>query len=66
MKSIIMPTPIDTGTVQLSKETRKQLLHEVKETLATNIGVKNKKRFTAGDLWNLQRNTRTASYLMRR
>ena len=61
MKSIVMPK-----SVQLSEEIKKQLLHEVKETLATDIGVKNKKRFTAGDLWNLQRNTRSASDMMRR
>lgn len=66
MKSIVMPIPIAIGTVQLSDEIKKQLLHEVKETLATDIEVKNKKRFTAGDLWKLQRNSRSASDRMRR
>ncbi|HMK25347.1 MAG TPA: hypothetical protein VK483_04895 [Chitinophagaceae bacterium] len=66
MKSIVMPTPIDIGAVQLSEEIKKQLLHEVKETLATGIGVKNKKRFTPADMWNLQRNMRTASDMLRR
>ena len=61
MKSITMPK-----TVQLSEEIKKELLHEVKETLATGIKVKNKKRFTAADLWNLQRNSRSASYMLRR
>ena len=61
MKSIVMPK-----TVQLSDEIRKQLLQEVKETLAADAIVKNKKRFTAGDLWNLQRNTRSASDMIRR
>lgn len=61
MKSIVMPK-----NVQISEDIRKQLLHEVKETLATHISVKNKKRFTAGDLWNLQRNSRSASDMMRR
>lgn len=61
MKSIAMPK-----TVQLSDEIKKQLLHEVKETLATDIEVTSKKRFTAGDLWNLQRNSRSASDRMRR
>ena len=61
MKSIIMPKP-----VQLSEEIRKQLLHEVKETLATGIGVENRKRFTAADMWNLQRNIRSASDMMKR
>jgi hypothetical protein len=61
MKSIVMPK-----TVQLSEEVKKQLLHEVKETLATGIGVKNRKRFTPADMWNLQRNMRTASDRLRR
>ena len=61
MKSITMPK-----TVQLSEEIKKELLHEVKETLATGINVKNKKRFTAADLWHLQRNSRSASDMMRR
>jgi hypothetical protein len=61
MKSIVMPK-----IVQVDKEIRKQLLHEVKETLATDIGVKNRKRFTPADMWNLKRNRRTASDMMRR
>jgi len=61
MKSIVMPK-----SVQLSEEIKKQLLHEVKETLATEIGVKNRKRFTPADMWNLQRSRRTASDMMRR
>ena len=61
MKSIVMPK-----TVQLSEEIRKQLLHEVKETLATDMGIKNRKRFTVADMWNLKRNRRTASDMMRR
>ena len=61
MKSIVMPK-----TVQLSEEIRKQLLHEVKETLATGIDVKKRKRFTSADLWNLQRNMRTASDMLKR
>lgn len=61
MKSILMPK-----TVQLSEEIKTQLLHEVKETLATDIHVKNKRRFTASDLWNLQRKSRSASDRARR
>jgi len=61
MKSIAMPK-----TVQVDEEIRKQLFHEVKETLATDIGVKNRKRFTPADLWNLQRNQRTAALKLRR
>ena len=61
MKSITLPK-----TVQLSEEIKKELLHEVKETLATGIQVKKKRRFTAADLWSLQRNSRSASDMMRR
>jgi len=61
MKSIAMPK-----IVQVDEEIKKQLLQVVKETLATDIGVKNRKRFTPSDLWNLQRNQRTAAYMMRR
>lgn len=56
MKSITMPK-----TVHVDEEIKKQLLHEVKETLDVTKSVKSNKRFTASDLWNLQRNTRTAS-----
>ena len=61
MKSIAMPKP-----VQVDEEIKKQLLQVVKETLATDIGVKNRKRFTHADMWNLQRNRRTASNMMRK
>lgn len=61
MKSIVMPK-----IVQVDEEIKKQLLLEVKETLATDIGVKNRKRFTAADMWHLKRNRRTSSDLMRR
>ncbi len=61
MKSIVMPK-----TVQLDEETMSRLLHEVKETLAADVKVKNKKRFTAADLWNLKRNRRSASDMMRK
>jgi hypothetical protein len=42
MKSIAMPK-----TVQLDEEIKMQLLHEVKETLATGIVLNFRKRFTA-------------------
>lgn len=61
MKNITMP-----GTVILGEEIKKQLLHEVKETLATDFVVKKRKRFTAAELWSLQRNRRYAGGIMRR
>jgi hypothetical protein len=61
MKSIVMP-----GTVLLGEDIKKQLLQEVKETLATEISLKTRKRFTAADLWNLQRNRRFTAGLLRK
>ena len=48
--------------VQIEEESLKQLVIEVKETIATNINpseVKDKK-FGVADMWNSQRNMRTA------
>ena len=71
MTSNVMPS-----VVQIEEESLKQLVTEVKETLATNINLptgqaglqpttaKNKK-FGIVDMWNCQRNVRTA-VLMRR
>jgi hypothetical protein len=62
MKSIVMPK-----TVQLKEKTNNQLPAEVKETLAQDASVKNNKtKFTAMDMWNRQRNSRSASSMMRR
>jgi len=51
--------------VQLNEEI-KQLSTEVKETLATEASVTNKTKFTAVDMWNRQRSSRSASDMMRR
>lgn len=61
MKSNAMPK-----TVQLSEEMKQQLTAEVNETLAMEANVKNNKKFTAVDMWNRQRNGRSASDMMRR
>lgn len=61
MKNITMPR-----TVALDEEIRKQLFQEVKETLATDFLVKKTRRFTAAELWSLQRNRRFAGGIMRR
>jgi outer membrane murein-binding lipoprotein Lpp len=60
MKSIIMPK-----TEQLNEKVN-QLSEEVKETLATEAKVNNKVKFTAVDMWNRQRNSRSASDRIRR
>ena len=67
MKSIIMPVH-----EQLDKKTKDQLFNEVKETVAETIpiaiGVKGqtKKTFTVQDMWNRQRQAKSASAMMRR
>ena len=64
MTSKVMPS-----IVQLEEESLKELVTEVKETLATNINLqlssaKNKK-FGIVDMWNCQRNMRTAISMRR-
>jgi len=61
MKSIVMPK-----NVQLTEEAKDQLAAEVKETLAQGAGVQNNKKLTVMDMWNLQRNSRSASAMIRR
>ena len=64
MTSKVMPS-----IVQIGEESLKQLVTEVKETLATTINLqpapaKNKK-FGIVDMWNCQRNVRTAVSMRR-
>lgn len=67
MKSIIMPVH-----EQLDEKTKDQLFNEVKETVAKtlpiDIGISNqkKKTFTVQDMWNRQRQAKSASAMMRR
>ena len=55
--------------VQIKEDSLKQLVTEVKETIATNISVQpsevKDKKFSVADLWNSQRNLRTASAMRR-
>ena len=62
MKSITMPE-----NVQLNEEIKKQLSAEVKETLAQDAKIVNnhKKKFTAVDLWNRQRQSRSTRSMLR-
>ena len=48
--------------VQMEPEVLNNLVKEVKETLATDIKLPavKKRLFTTVDMWNIQRNTRTA------
>ena len=58
-----------TSIVQIEGEELRQLVTEVKETLATNLQLDVKsakpKRFTIIDLWKCQNKMRTASSLRR-
>ena len=63
MKSIIMPVH-----EQLDEKTKDQLFNEVKETVAKTPTVNNQKErtFTVQDMWNRQRQAKSASAMMRR
>ncbi len=62
MNSIIMPE-----TVQLNEEIKEQLSQEINETFAVETGENyNKTKFTAVDMWNRHRNSRSASFMIRR
>ena len=63
MKSIIMPVH-----EQLDEKTKDQLFKEVKETVAKTAIVKDQKKntFTVQDMWNRQRQAKSASAMMRR
>jgi len=63
MKSIVMPVH-----EQLDEKTKDQLFNEVKETVAKIPIVKKqkKKNFTVQEMWNRQRQAKSASAMMRR
>jgi hypothetical protein len=62
MNSIIMPE-----TVQLNEEIIDQLSQEINETFTVETGENyNKTKFTAVDMWNRHRNSRSASFMIRR
>ncbi len=59
MNSNVMPS-----IIQMEEERLKQLVTEVKETIAPNINLQQQvainKKFGIADMWNSQRNARTA------
>jgi len=61
MKSIVMPS-----TVQLNDETKKELTQEVKETVATDAINNKNQTFTVSQMWNRQRQMRSASDRIRK
>ncbi|WP_276503323.1 hypothetical protein [Terrimonas pollutisoli] len=60
MKSDVMPS-----IIQMEYGVLKELLTEVKETVATDVELPEPKKKTFGivDLWNIRRNNKTASRL---
>lgn len=64
MTSNVMPS-----IVQIEEESLKHLVTEVKETLATDINIKpatvKNNKFGIVDMWNCQRNVRTAVSMRR-
>ena len=57
-----MKIDLRPSIVQMEPEVLNNLVRQVKETLATDIQLPEVKRrlFTAADLWNIQRNAKTA------
>lgn len=63
MKSDVMPS-----IVQMDKEELQHLMAEVKETVATGIQLPKEKEKSFGvvDMWNIRRNAKSTSDLLRR
>jgi len=61
MKSIVMPVH-----EQLDEKTKGQLFNEVKETVATTTKKQMRKGITVQEMWNRQRNAKSASAMFRR
>lgn len=67
MKSKVMPLQDANGTIQLCEELKNKLKTAItEETLATGAGDHRNKKLTAADMWNLQRNSRSASAMLRK
>jgi hypothetical protein len=63
MKASVLPT-----MVELDAEALKLLVAEVKETIANAIQLHEKpnRSFRVGDMWNIRKNSKSASSLVRR
>ena len=61
MKSIIMPS-----AVQLNEEAKNELTQEVEETVATEAINNKNETFTVSQMWNRQRQVRSASDRIRK
>lgn len=61
MKSIVMPS-----AVQMTEEIKKELTQEVNETVAAEAINPKKETFTVSQLWNRQKQVRSASDRIRK
>jgi hypothetical protein len=62
MKNDVMPS-----IVRMDADELKALLTEVKETVATDFkSTGSEKRFSVADMWNIRRNAKSASSMLRR
>lgn len=61
MKSSVMPS-----TVQLNEEEKNELTQEVEETVATEAINNKNETFTVSQMWNRQRQVRSASDRIRK
>jgi hypothetical protein len=62
-----MKLDVKPSFVKMGKETLEQLVTEVKETIAVvDLNKKNKRSFGPIDIWNIRRNGKSASGMMRR
>ena len=62
-----MKLDVKPSFVKMEKETLDQLVTEVKETIAViDLRKKGKRSFGLVDLWNIRRNGKSASGMMRR
>lgn len=67
MKSNVMPLHGVSGTIQLSEGSEnEQRTATTEETLAAGTADRRYKKLTAADMWNLQRNSRSATDMLRR
>ena len=62
-----MKLDVKPSFVKMEKETLEQLVTEVKETLAVvDLNKESKRSFGLIDIWNIRRNGKSASGMMRR
>lgn len=62
-----MKCEIKPSVIQMEEETFKQLVAEVKETVAiVDLDVPTKRSFGLVDLWNIRRNARSAVSMLKR